>query len=122
MKVFVIDDSPLIRQRLHAMLAEIPGISWVEQMDQASGTVAAIQAAKPDVVILDIQHPYRSGIEILDELKTSHWPMVKIMLTAFPNPLYRRRCLEAGANYFLDEAVEFERIIDVLNSLAAQQI
>lgn len=121
MKVFVIDDSPLVRERLHELLADIPGISLVEQVDQTSTPVEAIQAAKPDVLILDIQLTQRSGIEILEELKSSELPMVKIMLTAFPNPLYRRRCLEAGAHYFLDKAVEFDRIVDVLNSLAEQQ-
>jgi len=121
MKVCVIDDSPLVRERLHELLAEIPGISLVEQMDQTSGTVKAIQAAEPDVVILDIQLPHGSGIEILEELKSIELPMVKIMLTAFPNPLYRQRCLEAGAHYFLDKSVEFERIVEVLDSLVAEQ-
>jgi DNA-binding NarL/FixJ family response regulator len=121
MKVFLIDDSPLVRERLHELLAEIPGISLVEQRDQTSGTVEAIQAAEPDVVILDIQLPHGSGIEILEGLKSSELPMVKIMLTAFPNPLYRQRCLEAGAHYFLDKSVEFERIVEVLDSLVAEQ-
>jgi two-component system, NarL family, response regulator DevR len=121
MKVFVIDDSPLVRERLHELLADIPEISWIAQEDQSPDTVGAIQAAKPDVIILDIQLPGGSGIEILEGLRASELPMVKIMLTAFPNPLYRQRCLEAGAHYFLDKTVEFERIVDVLHSLAAQQ-
>jgi DNA-binding NarL/FixJ family response regulator len=120
MKVFVIDDSPLVRRRLHELLAEIPGISFVEQLDQTSFIVEAIQAAAPDVVILDIQLPHGNGIEILEGLKSSELPMVKIMLTAFPNPLYRQRCLEAGAHYFLDKTTEFERIVGVLESLTAE--
>jgi DNA-binding NarL/FixJ family response regulator len=121
MKVFIIDDSPLVRERLHELLAEIPGISLVEHMDPTSGTIDAIQAAEPDVVILDIQLPTGRGIEILEELKSNALQMVKIMLTTFPNPLYRRRCLEAGAHYFLDKTTEFERIVDVLNSLVARR-
>ena len=121
MKVLLVDDSPLVRERLCELLAEIPGISLITQMDRSSGTLEAIQANEPDVVILDIQLPHGSGIEILEELKSSALPMIKIMLTAFPNPLYRQRCLEAGAHYFLDTTTEFERIGEVLDSLGAEQ-
>ena len=121
MKVCVIDDSPLVRERLHELLAEIPGISLIELMDQTSGTVEAIRAAEPDVVILDIQLPHGSGIEILEELKSSELPTVKIMLTAFPNPLYRQRCLEAGAHYFFDKTIEFDLLVGLLDRLSAQQ-
>jgi len=121
MKVLLVDDSPLVRERLCELLAEIPGISLITQMDRSSGTLEAIQANEPDVVILDIQLPHGSGIEILEELKSSALPMIKIMLTAFPNALYRQRCLEAGAHYFLDKTTEFERIVEVLDSLGAEQ-
>jgi DNA-binding NarL/FixJ family response regulator len=121
MKVFVIDDSPLGRGRLHELLAEIPGISVVAQLDQASDLKEAIQASQPDVLILDIQLLRARGLEILEELKSSERPLVKIMLTTFPNPLYRQRCLDAGADYFLDKAVEFEMIVNVLESLVAQR-
>jgi DNA-binding NarL/FixJ family response regulator len=116
-KVFVIDDSLPVRERLHELLAEIPGISLVAHMDQACDPVKAVQVAQPDVVILDFQLLNARGIEILEALQSSGLPMVKIMLTAFPHPLYRQRCLEAGVNYFLDKTIEFERILEVLNSL-----
>ena len=121
MRVFVIDDSPLVRRRLEQMLTDIPGLCMVGQMDRIAGTVEAIQAAKPDLVILDIQFPDGSGIDILEQLKSSELSMVKIMLTEFPNSLYRQRCLDAGAHYFLDKTMEFERVVEVINSLAIQQ-
>jgi DNA-binding NarL/FixJ family response regulator len=121
MKVLVIDDSPLVREHLLELLAEIPGISLITPMDHFSCSRNAIRCAEPDVVILDIQLQNTNGIEILEELKSSESAWVKIMLTAFPNPLYRQRCLEAGAHYFLDKTVELQSIVDVLESLIAQQ-
>ena len=42
---------------------------------------------------------------------------VVIMLTAFPYPQHRRKCMEAGADYFLDKATEFGRVAEVLERL-----
>jgi len=121
MRVLVIDDSPLVRERLQELITEIPGISFMAQTDQSCDMVHTIETTAPDVVILDIQFPHGRGIEILEELRSIDSPMVKIMLSAFPNPLYRARCLDAGADYFLDKTVEVERITEVLEYVAAQQ-
>jgi CheY-like chemotaxis protein len=42
------------------------------------------------------------------------------MLTAFAYPQYRRKCLEAGADFFLDKTTEFERVAEVLRQLRVQ--
>ena len=122
MKVFVVDDSPLIRERLKELLDEIPGIKLIGQAGQCLGASEAVLAAKPDVLILDIQFRDGSGINILKKLKFSETPLVKIMLTAFPNSLYRQRCLEAGADYFLDKTMDFNRLAEVISDLAQKQI
>ena len=122
MKVFIVDDSPLIRERLREMLAEIPGIHLAGQTSQFSGTLETVLAAKPDVIILDVQLSDGSGINILKKLKLSETPLIKIILTAFPNSIYRRRCMEAGADYFLDKTVDFDHLAEVITDLARKKI
>jgi two-component system response regulator DevR len=119
MKIFVIEDSPLVRMRLEELLGETPNVALVGQVDMPSGVVEAVLAAKPDVVILGGQPG--SGIDVLAELRASEIPMIKIMLTTFPHPLFRQRCLDAGANYFLDKTIEFERIGEIIEGLAIQR-
>lgn len=69
---------------------------------------------RPDVVILDINMPGGSGIEVLHDIKQlSPSPRV-IMLTNYSQPQYRRKCLDAGADHFFDKSTEFEKIRDVL--------
>jgi DNA-binding NarL/FixJ family response regulator len=119
MKVFVIEDSALVRGRLEEMLSETPNVALMGQAAQPSDAVEAVLAARPDVVILGDQP--RSAIDFLAQLQASEIPMVKILLTSFPNPLYRQSCLDAGANYFLDKTIEFERIVEIIEGLVIQQ-
>jgi YesN/AraC family two-component response regulator len=72
---------------------------------------------RPDVVILDIRMPENNGIQVLEAIKKSAAAPVVIMLTAFPYPQYRKKCLEAGAEYFFDKATEFEQVAEVLKKI-----
>ena len=64
MKVFIADDSPILRERLDAMLSELPGIKIVGQAGNVADAIETIRALHPDVVILDIRMPGGSGIGV----------------------------------------------------------
>lgn len=120
LKVYVVEDSALVRQRLVDMLAEMGEDEAVEVVGRAwdaRGAIAAIREMKPDVVILDVRLAQGTGIEVLQAIKGDASPPVVIMLTAFPYPQYRARCQEAGADYFFDKFTEFERVVEVVAAL-----
>ena len=70
-------------------------------------------------MILDIHMPNGNGIRVLETIKKNPVAPVVIMLTAFPYPQYRRRCLEIGAEYFFDKTTEFDQVAVVLEELQA---
>lgn len=79
----VVDDEPLARRRLAALIADVP---WAEQIGEASDGVAAIEAAArlhPDVVFLDIQMPELSGIQVVERLRELEPTPAVIFTTAF---------------------------------------
>jgi len=115
--VFIVDDSPVVRERLARMIGELPGIDIVGQAEIAFEALNAIRKLRPAVVVLDISMPGSSGIYVLETLKREEpCPMV-IMLTNFSHDQYRRKCLQLGADYFFDKTSEFEKVIDVLREL-----
>lgn len=121
LNVLIADDSPIVRERLAALLLELDGIELVGQAGTAGETLQAVERLKPDVLILDLRMPGNNGMETLEAIKRDGAGPVVIVLTAFPYPQYRQRCLEAGAEYFFDKATEFERVGQVLVQLQMER-
>ncbi len=114
MRVFVADDSEPVRERILSMLREIPDVEIVGHAEDSLAARALVTALQPDVVILDINMPGGSGIEVLEDIKKLPRAPRVIMLTNHSQLQYRQRCLEAGADEFLDKSTEFEKIPEVL--------
>jgi DNA-binding NarL/FixJ family response regulator len=122
LKVLVVDDTQLVRERLVAMLREIKGVILAGEAEDAPGAMLAVTMLHPDVVILDIRMPSGSGIDVLREIKRQWAEIAVIMLTNYPYPQYRRRCMEFGASYFFDKSTEFGKIEKSLKELAIQKV
>jgi DNA-binding NarL/FixJ family response regulator len=109
-KAFIADDSLVVRERLVTMLDELAGIEIVGQAETVAEAISAIGKLQPDVVILDIHLPDGSGIDVLQTIKQDEPAPVVIVLTNYPYPAYRQKCLQAGADFFLDKSTEFDQI------------
>jgi len=116
-KVLIVDDSAIIRERLKAMLSEITELENISQARDSLEAISSFQKLNPEVVILDIRMPGGSGIDVLQEIKKSNQPPVVIVLTNYPYPQYRRKCLDAGADFFFDKSTEFDKVPKVLEQL-----
>jgi DNA-binding NarL/FixJ family response regulator len=121
MKVYVVDDSPLVRERLVTLLSEVQGVEVVGSAESAEEGIAGISLKEPDVVVLDIRMPSGSGISVLEEIKKRDAAPVVIMLTNYPYPQYRKKCMDAGADYFFDKSSEFHKVTDVLSRMIAER-
>ncbi|MCC6880162.1 MAG: response regulator transcription factor [Rhodocyclaceae bacterium] len=119
MRVFVVEDSPIVRERLLEMLAEIEGVDVVGDADNADEAVERILRLKPDVAVLDIKLKRGSGIGVLEQIHRQAPGVATIMLTNFASAEHRQRCLSAGANYFFDKTEEFESVKGALQDLRA---
>ncbi len=117
MKIFIADDSKLVRERLITMVSEIPGTEIAGEAKNAVEALNSIRKLGPDAVILDIRMPGGNGIEVLNEIKRDKPAPLIIILTNYPYPQYRKKCMEGGADYFFDKSTEFEKVIEVLKKL-----
>jgi DNA-binding NarL/FixJ family response regulator len=120
MRVFVADDSKILRERMINMLTETPGITCVGEAGDGEEACYEIAQSKPDAVILDIQMPKENGISVLKKIKRD-WPStVVIIFTNYPFEQYRNRCLDLGADFFFDKTMEPEKPIAVLKRMASE--
>ncbi len=121
MKVFIVEDSPLVVDRLMAMFAEFEGgVEVVGRADDAVAAIGSIRDLRPDAVILDIRLRRGTGLDVLETVKRDQQAPMVMMLTNYPHPQYRRRCLEHGADYFLDKSTEFDCVRGVFKDLLAR--
>lgn len=112
-RVFVVEDSKVIRQRLFALLTGLPGVEIVGDSDTAADAILGITDLAPDIVVLDIKLKNGSGIEVLRTIRQRLAGVTVIMLTNYATDEYRKKCLDAGADYFLDKTNEFERLAPI---------
>lgn len=117
MNVFLVDDSLVIRQRLRRLLADVEEVQVVGEAGQVQEATDAILEQKPDVVLLDIHLFNGSGIDVLQSLKTDKVSPAVIVLTDYPYPQYRQKCLEAGADFFFVKSTEFDQVVPALKQL-----
>ena len=113
-KVFIADDSLIVREHLVTMLDELIGVEIVGQAGTVAETISAVEELQPDVVILDIRMPDGSGIDVLQTIKQDDPAPAVIVLTNYPYPAYRQKCLQAGADFFLDKSTEFDQIPELI--------
>jgi two-component system, NarL family, response regulator DevR len=118
MRVFVVDDSALLREQVVGLLSDLVGIEIVGQAQYPLEAFRAISALKPDVVILDIHLMGGSGIDVLQRVKRLDPAPIVIMLTNSPTLPYRRKCMMAGADFFLDKSSEFANVKATIQGLS----
>jgi DNA-binding NarL/FixJ family response regulator len=119
MKVFLVEDSGMLRTRLEAMLASIAGAQLVGHADTAAGAIEAILAARPDAVVLDLHLKEGSGFDVLRGVGEAVREIAFYVLTNHPAPAYRRSAERLGARGFFDKASEFGLLRDTLARGAA---
>jgi len=117
MRIFIADDSKMLRVRLIDMLSEIEGIEIIGQAQNSLDAIESIQKLNPHVVILDIRMPQENGIKVLEAIKKNNQPPKVIIFTNYPYPQYRKRYMDAGADFFFNKSTEFEKLIDTVKYL-----
>jgi DNA-binding NarL/FixJ family response regulator len=118
MRVLVIDDSAPVRARVASLVAENAEVEGIDEAPDGAHGIALARAAAPDLVILDLQLPGLSGLDVLPALKAGPAPPVVVVLTNQATAHYRHECLARGADYFFDKSREFDRIAEVVRAWA----
>ena len=107
LRVLIVDDERLPRQRLLRLLEEVPNTECVGECANGRSTVEAIESLLPDLVLLDVRMPGMGGLEVARAL-TGHVPFV-IFVTAFDE--YALSAFEVHAIDYLLKPVERERFV-----------
>ena len=104
-KILVVEDSP-DNMKLVSTILRLKGHVIHELMD-GEGMLALIAAERPDLVLMDIQLPGKDGFELLEEIRRSSTPMLRVVaLTAHAMSGDRDRALEAGFDGYITKPID----------------
>jgi DNA-binding NarL/FixJ family response regulator len=120
-KVIIADDSTPIRERIIKFLSSVPNVEIAGEAIDGVETAVLVRKTKPDVVILDLQMPKLSGLEILSRIKEVVPPPVVVVLTNFSTGPLKAMCVKKGADFFFDKSTEFEKAITVIEKMSDAQ-
>ena len=115
--ILIVDDSPIIVKHLTDMLNELGNPGLIKNAGSYSDAIQLINQTNPSILLLDINLPDKSGIEILRISKEKNPAAKVIMITNQANEYYKKLCVSLGADYFIDKSKEFEKIPDIIATL-----
>ncbi|HSC07059.1 MAG TPA: response regulator [Steroidobacteraceae bacterium] len=121
-RVLLVEDSPIVAERVKESIREIPGVTVVDTLDRESAAVDTLARGGIDVVILDLHLNRGTGFGVLRALPRLERPRpVIIIFTSYDLPEYRRQAMALGADHFLDKAQDFERIPQLLQTIREER-
>jgi len=118
-RILLVDDHVVVRSGMKQMLAEnFDGLEIGEASD-AREALEQIRHETWDVVILDIRLPGRSGVEVLQQVKTTNPGLPVLILSTYPESQYAVRLIRAGAAGYLNKDADEEEICKAVRQAAA---
>ncbi len=116
--VVLVDDHTLVRQGIRSLLDLAGGIEIVAEAADGEEAAAVIRRERPDVVLLDVRMPRKSGIEVLQDLRKDGETPGVILLTTFDDDEAVLEGIKAGAKGYLLKDVSLEQLTDAIRAVA----
>lgn len=102
-------------------MGDVEGVRVVGEASDGHQALALLDTADPQVIVLDLRMPGLDGFGTLEEIKARRPRRTVIVMTNYAYPQYRQRCLEGGADFFLDKSTDFAVLRQILADLARRQ-
>jgi DNA-binding NarL/FixJ family response regulator len=116
MKVFIVEDSDIMVERILKKVLSIKGVEVVGISDNEEDAFINIKSSYPDFLIIDIKLKSGDGINLLKRIKKKIPGATIVMLTSYFMPEFIDKCMAIGADYFFDKAKDFDKIENVINN------
>jgi two-component system response regulator NreC len=118
-RVLVVDDHALVRSGLRLLLDADPDITVEDEAGSAEDAVRMARFDKPDVVLLDITMPGRSGLEVAAEIKQAAPETAILVLSMHDDSAYVREAFVQGASGYLLKEATGEELLTAVREVAA---
>ncbi|GAA3760321.1 response regulator transcription factor [Salinactinospora qingdaonensis] len=118
-RVFLVDDHDVVRRGIAALLAEEADIEVAGEAATASGAIARVPAARPDVAVLDVRLPDGSGVEVCREIRSALPELTCLMLTSYSDDEALYEAVMAGASGYILKQIHGSDLVGAIRTVAA---
>lgn len=121
-RLLLVDDHAVVRSGLHMLLATEDDVDIIGEVGTAAEALASAANLKPDVILMDIGLPDKSGIEATRDIK-AHFPDIAIVaLTIHEDEEYFFKMLEAGASGYVPKRAAPEELLTAIRAAAQGEV
>jgi DNA-binding NarL/FixJ family response regulator len=116
-KVLLVDDHPIVRERLGELIAQEPDLTVCGEAEDAHGALEAAEKTQPDIAIVDISLKDSYGIELVKDLKIRQPRLPVLVLSMHEESMYAERALRAGAKGYLNKQEATKKVIPAIRQI-----
>ncbi len=117
-KIIIADDHAVVRKGLIQIIDETPDLSVIDEAEDGFQALEKIRTGKPDVVLLDINMPGKSGWDVMLQLKSEQPKLPVIVLSIAPEEEYAVNFFKAGASGYLTKSSCPDELIAAIRKVA----
>jgi DNA-binding NarL/FixJ family response regulator len=121
-KILVVDDHPMMREGLRAVIKHEPDLIVCGVAENAIQAMEAVPKLTPDLALVDITLPGKSGLELVKDLKALHPELPILAISMHDESLYAERMLRAGANGYITKQQPSEELVRAIRKVLGREI
>lgn len=118
-RILVVDDHAALREGVSAMCAREADIEIIGEAANGEEAIAAYQAHRPDIMLLDLAMPVMNGISVIEEIRARYADARIIVLTTYEGDAQALRALKAGASGYLLKSSLRKELLDAIRAVHA---
>lgn len=120
--VFVVDDHPIVRQGLTLLINREADLAVCGEAEEMHSALRAIQAMRPDILIVDISLNGPDGLELLKNIRITAPRLPVLILSMHDESIYAERALRAGANGYIMKQEATEKVLVALRRILSGEL
>ncbi len=121
-RVLIVDDHPMMRQGLAQLIESEPDLAVGGEADTARQALEAIRRSAPDLALIDISLPDKSGLELIKDLHNSHPELPLLVVSMHDEALYAERVLRAGGRGYIMKQEGGQKLLQAIRRVLGGQV
>jgi DNA-binding NarL/FixJ family response regulator len=114
--IVIADDHVVVRKSLRLLIEQEPDLLLLGEAADGLEAIQAVHTLRPDLLLLDINMPRMSGLEVLKHLRHEKHSLAIVILSNHPEPFYVEAAMRWGANAFVSKSSGLDRLLEAIRA------